>query len=153
MEIGFASKCSLPFTFLLTKISEIIKENVEYEIFSMADWTWSDIKKIRENIDEEINNDRIVVYRSLNEQINIGMYIYKLHDIYLYEMWISEELLDEKNAEKMFDDLCSQAFNENYIYAYIGIETFIHYSLNYDEMLKESSGIIKWRFNDIKCQK
>lgn len=152
IEIGFASKSIPPCNFLFNKISEIIKENMEYEIFSMADWTWSDIQNIKENIDEDINNDRIVVYQSLNKQINIGMYAYKFHDIYLSEMWISEKLLDEKNAEKMFDDLCGQAFNEieNYIYAYIGVETFIHYSSNYEEMIKESTGIIKWSFNDIK---
>lgn len=147
IEIGFASKNIPPCNFLFTKISEIINENVEYEIFSMADWTWSDVQKIKENIDEEINNDRIVVYRSLNEQINIGMYAYKFHDVYLSEMWISEELMDEKNAEKMFDDLCGQAFNENYIYAYIGVETYIHHSTNYEEMIKESTGVIKWRTN------
>ncbi len=148
IEIGFASKSNLPCAIFFTKLSEIIKENVEYEMFSIADWTWSDFQKIKENIDEEINNGRIVVYQSLNKQINIGIYIYKFYDIYLYEMWVSEELLDEKNAENMFDDLCGQVFNESgdCIYAYIGVETYIHYSSNYEEMIKESTGVIKWIF-------
>lgn len=151
IEFGIVCNEWIPLETMFTTF-EIMKNHFNsFEIYSISDWMWNNLKKIKSVSLKNIENT-IVVYKNPDPETNIGAYQYKIDELYVTEIWTSSKLFDHnkkqineyiKSVETYLscikDEICL-------LYAYIGFETYIKHSKNYETLQNSSKGVIKWIF-------
>lgn len=153
-------------------LKEVFKAiNVKYgikvgQMLSINNWNWEEERTINNLhiIDNILEKKRIVVIYLKSEVFSdIGLYIEKFDQEYLYSIWINTEGYEYMDSDKVdihnvkYYEFIYQMFAEfvkRFGIAYrvlaIGVETNFIYSKNNEEIVKKSEYITSWVFKDDK---
>lgn len=126
-------------------------------ITCIDNWRWENEQSIMENylIEERLNQDKIIIinFESL-EFKEIGLYIERHEEKYLYNFWINIEgyptlsygIMKEENTffcKKLYEGILSVKEDWMEIIG-IGIETDFYYSEKLEEIISKSQNIDSW---------
>lgn len=127
-------------------------------------WMWENEKEIKilRQIEEMLNEYRIVIIKLKHPLIkDLGIYIEKIENVYLYTVWINTEGYSMLDCDKITSKNCKYyemiieivlKVNKTAINIFeavaIGLETNINYSKDIINMIKESQNIIIWILNE-----
>ena len=129
-------------------ISDLTKALSDTEIASISNRNWENYKKHDSNVSESIEAGLILIY-SLNQELDIGAYQFKIKQGYVTELWLPLEYAKSKCELSDFVGSIvkriKSLFHEmNVNFAYIGVESYVDYSDDLSVMKEKSSGVIQW---------
>lgn len=150
VDVLLAIKKNTPLITIFKILDWIINENVMYmECYTLKDWEWSECKKVPNDYIKLPLQENILYFSNKNKQI-IGYYYYD--EKYIIDLSFDADFL-KKFGEvdfciNRFYEIITQKKDELLLeFAYIGMESYVKFSNNYEKMMRESKGVIKWIFN------
>ena len=133
------------------------------KIFSIDNWGWENKKNLQNisNIDKALEKARIVVIHLKSHAVkDIGIYIEKIKEEYVYNLWINTEGYPEFDADKI------EQGNEYFFYKFfqifeeierkqnigfrilgVGVETNFQYAEENISVIEKSENMIAWVMN------
>lgn len=133
-------------------------------ISSIDSWLWDNEHQISDldNIVEVINQNKIIIIKLISPLFkDLGIYIEKIRNKYLYNLWINTEGYYELDCDSV--NARNSAFYEKIYQAIlnvesrvpnslevagIGLESDFHYSENIGDIIQSSRNIVAWILND-----
>lgn len=152
-------------------VPEIRKLDISFEkISSIDNWTWTNQQEVQNMclVEQILNTSKIVVINLKSSVLkDLGIYVEKINDEYVYNLWINTEGYPDLDADKInlsnehyfqkfyqiFGDIIKKQNLEFQILG-IGLETNFQYKKNNSDIIRQSENIIAWIGNeDLKSNK
>lgn len=147
---------------LIDAVLDKFETNIE-SIHSIDNWMWENQQDIESlgKIEEVLNHNGIIVIKLKNPIfVNVGIYIEKIEDFYLYELWINTEgypildsdIVTSENRiyyEKIYELILEIHKSDESVVKVVGIglETDFYYSEDVIAIIHNSSNMTSWIIN------
>lgn len=146
-------------------VPEIRKLDISFEkISSIDNWTWTNQQEVQNMclVEQILNTSKIVVINLKSSVLrDLGIYVEKINDEYVYNLWINTEGYPDLDADKInlsnehyfqkfyqiFGDIIKKQNLEFQILG-IGLETNFQYKKNNSDIIRQSENIIAWIGNE-----
>jgi len=146
-------------------VPEIRKLDISFEkISSIDNWTWTNQQEVPNMclVEQILNTSKIVVINLKSSVLkDLGIYVEKINDEYVYNLWINTEGYPDLDADKInlsnehyfqkfyqiFGDIIKKQNLEFQILG-IGLETNFQYKKNNSDIIRQSENIIAWIGNE-----
>lgn len=147
IDVSLVLERYIPLNILLAKLN-LDKKNLisKLEYYTIDDWEWNGYKQLLSYNSNELMKGKIFYFSKDNQFMG---YYYNEKGKYILDIsFDTEYILTFGDVDIWVDKLektikCIQ--NEIFLkYAYIGKETYVVHSDNYNEMINKSIGVIKW---------
>ena len=143
-------------------VSEILNDNeVTIETINCIDnWMWDNEQKIElfSQVEDVLNNNKIIILKLKKTFIkDMGVYIEKIDNFYLYNIWINTDgypMLDcnavtSENSyfyEAIYQTVSHISEKNKKLFRIIGIglETDFHYNENLADIINNSRNMVSW---------
>lgn len=143
------------FFFSITKNYNMLIE----KIISIDNWMWENETVINDvnDIDETLHRNKIVVINFVCYLFkNLGMYIERVNEKYIYSIWINTEGYSELDSDiitlqnksyynKIYNEI--SRFKISYEILAIGIETTFDYYEDMVQIIQKSQNVVVWVIN------
>lgn len=147
IDVSLVLERYIPLNILLAKLN-LDKKNLisKLEYYTIDDWEWNGYKQLLSYNSNELMKGKILYFSKDNQFMG---YYYNEKGKYILDIsFDTEYIIIFGDVDIWVDKLeknikCIQ--NEMFLkYAYIGKETYVVHSDNYNEMINKSIGVIKW---------
>lgn len=145
--------------------SEIKKLKISIEkISSIDNWMWANQQELQSMylVSHALNESKIIVINLKSDSLkDLGIYLEKINEEYVYNLWINTEGYPDLDADKI------NTSNEHYFQKFyqtfgevvkkqniafrilgIGVETNFQYKKNNSDIIRKSENIITWIGNE-----
>ncbi|MGN0600891.1 MAG: hypothetical protein ACI4JK_13505 [Oscillospiraceae bacterium] len=147
IDVSLVLERYIPLNILLAKLN-LDKKNLisKLEYYTIDDWEWNGYKQLL-SYDSNVLTTGKILYFSKDNQF-MGYYYNEKGNYILDISFDTEYIITFGDVDTWVDKLenaikCIQ--NDIFLkYAYIGKETYVVHSDNYNEMINKSIGVIKW---------
>lgn len=148
----------------ILNINEKREEKIGIEkMLSIDDWAWTNQREVQGFLDMERRLEEgkiIVIYIESNKWKNVGLYIEKEEEEYIYTLWFNTEGIPEldsskinnsnikyyKRAYSVLEELIVK-YNINFRIIAIGVESDVSYCDNLKKMISDSYNVVVWIIN------
>ena len=145
--------------------SEIKKLKISIEkISSIDNWMWANQQELQSMhlVSHALNESKIIVINLKSDSLkDLGIYLEKINEEYVYNLWINTERYPDLDADKIntgneyYFQKFYQTFGEvvkeqNMAFRIlgIGVETNFQYKKNNSDIIRKSENIITWIGNE-----
>lgn len=145
--------------------SEIKKLKISIEkISSIDNWMWTNQQELQSMhlVSHALNESKIIVINLKSDSLkDLGIYLEKINEEYVYNLWINTEGYPDLDADKIntgneyYFQKFYQTFGEvvkeqNMAFRIlgIGVETNFQYKKNNSDIIRKSENIITWIGNE-----
>ncbi len=157
VELCFASKQYIDLNCILVLLNALGQDITSQHIVTYPDWTLP--VNAKEKIDESeielhVTKGRIIFVEGICNKIDFGIQEYSEQDVFFHLLWVDTkfdpsldaDILSDRNAsfyDSLTDMLLSKLGNR-LIFAALGSEMVVEYSLDFPAMIENSFNVLRW---------